>query len=81
MKDGVFFRKFFISLTAHSAWPLDSWLYADKSSCLIRCLLHQALNGSRDWGPPSVRILTGVPWSMNHSSRISVSVFVSSFGK
>ena len=63
--------KDFIFLTAASASPLDSGLYAVASSCLMPLAVQYLANSPQNWGPPSVLMKLGQPNSVNHFVMLS----------
>ena len=77
----VFSNKCFISRTAHSAWPFDSWWKADDNSWMMFRSWHHFLNSSLNCGPPSLLMQSGFPKSQNQSSRILIIVFYPFFSK
>ena len=65
-------------LTAASAMPLNSRLYADANSCCIELALQNSANSCQNCGHPSVRMDLGQPKELNmlESSLVILAVCV-----
>ena len=60
-----FFRRDLAFLTAASARPFNSGWYGEESSWVMLNVLQNTSNSERNWGPPSVRIVSGHPRRLN----------------
>ena len=75
--DGLVLRsKYFAAFTAASACPFDRGLYGEEVSWVIPFVWQYVLKGPRNWGPPSVLQISGMPKILMILSSTSVTDFV-----